>query len=117
MQANQQRDLGVDEVARRARAAALALAALSTEEKNRALAAVKTVFERRREEILAANAADQEEAAKAVEAGELSASLLRRLDLQGAKFDGVLEGLDDVLKLPDPVGQVSLATRLDEGLD
>ena len=39
------------------------------------------------------------------------------MDLSGEKYDTVLSGLDGVAALPDPLGSVSLATRLDEGLD
>ncbi|MBN1441850.1 MAG: glutamate-5-semialdehyde dehydrogenase [Planctomycetes bacterium] len=110
-------ELGVEEIARRARAAAIDLAALGTDVKNRALAAVRDGLERRRGEILDANRRDQEEAEKDVAAGRLSRALFRRLDLGGSKYDAVLEGLRDVERLPDPVGRVTLATRLDEGLD
>ncbi len=114
---DQHKELGVGEVAERARRASLALAGLSTDVKNRALASVGKAVERRRDEILLANREDKREAEKEVASGQLSKALFKRLDLEGAKFDAVLEGLADVAKLPDPVGQVTLATRLDDGLE
>ena len=110
-------EVDVEQLARRARGAAWQLAAISTDLKNRALAGVSESLERRREEILQANREDKRDAADLVEAGAMTAALAKRLDLEGAKFDTVLEGLQDVRNLPDPVGQVSLARRLDKGLD
>ena len=110
-------DLGVEQMARRARSAAWRLAGLTTGVKDRAVAAVRESLERRRDDILAANREDRRDAEVEVSAGRLSAALARRLDLEGTKFDAMLQGLDDLLGLPDPVGQVTLARRLDEGLD
>ena len=41
----------------------------------------------------------------------------QRLVLGAAKFDGLLAGIDGVISLPDPLTRVSMARRLDEGLD
>lgn len=105
------------EVARAARRAALELASLDTAIKNRALEALRGSLGASRGEILAANAEDKREALRAVEAGTLSRALWKRLDLEGAKLEGLLAGVDEVARLPDPVGEVQLATRLDDGLE
>ncbi len=110
----------IETIARQARAAAHELAALETATKNRVLEAVRRTLERRREAIFHANREDRKDAAALVEAGKLSKALARRLDIEGAsgeKFAGVLAGVDDVVRLPDPVGRVDYAMRLDEGLD
>ena len=117
MKAENSREDTVEVLAERARRAAIELAATSTEAKNRALAAVRDALVRRRETILEANRQDMDAAAKLVEAGEISEASRRRLDLSGSKFDGMLAGIDDLLKLPDPVGEVDYAVRLDEGLE
>jgi glutamate-5-semialdehyde dehydrogenase len=53
-----------------------------------------------------------------VEAGKLSASLVKRLDLASSdKWDSMLEGITDVANLPDPNGIVSYARKLDDALD
>jgi len=104
-------------VARRARAAALALAPLPTARKDAALAAVRRLLEERRDIVLEANRDDQQLAQAEVDAGRMTQAMFNRLDLAGKKFATVLAGLDDVGRLPDPVGVVSLATRLDDGLD
>ncbi|KAF8245223.1 gamma-glutamyl phosphate reductase [Wilcoxina mikolae CBS 423.85] len=44
-------------------------------------------------------------------------SLSKRLFLSQSKWDGMLEGILDVRNLEDPVGKVTLATKLDDGLD
>jgi len=107
----------VEDVARRARAAALQLAALSAEPKNAALEAVGRKLQERREEILEANRADKADCEAEVASGSLSAALFKRLDLEGGKFEAMLAGVGDVARLPDPVGRVTLATRLDDGLE
>ena len=107
----------VEAVARRARAAALQLAALSAEPKNAALEAVGRKLQERRGEILEANRADKADCEAEVESGSLSAALFKRLDLEGSKFEAMLAGVGDVARLPDPVGRVTLATRLDDGLE
>ena len=108
---------GVEAVARRARAAALQLAALSAEPKNAALEAVGRKLQERREEILEANRADKADCEAELESGSLSPALFKRLDLEGSKFEAMLAGVGDVARLPDPVGRVTLATRLDDGLE
>ncbi|MBI4602500.1 MAG: gamma-glutamyl-phosphate reductase, partial [Planctomycetes bacterium] len=85
----------IEDIARRARAAALELAALDGATRNRALQRVKEALVRRREEVSRANAEDKREALLEVEAGRLTRALWKRLDIEGAKLDVVLAGLDD----------------------
>eukprot|EP00002_Diphylleia_rotans_P017806 TRINITY_DN3454_c0_g1_i1.p1 TRINITY_DN3454_c0_g1~~TRINITY_DN3454_c0_g1_i1.p1 ORF type:complete len:442 (+),score=105.87 TRINITY_DN3454_c0_g1_i1:50-1375(+) len=106
----------IEHVAKNARLAALKLAAYTTAQKNDALTRVHSLLSLKRASIEEANEQDLSAAKKAVEEGRLSASLLRRLDLHGPKYDALLAGLLDVAKLDDPVGQVTLATELDQGL-
>lgn len=52
-----------------------------------------------------------------VDAGRMSSSLLKRLDLtKGDKWDSMLQGVTDVANLPDPTGIVAYASELDDGL-
>jgi glutamate-5-semialdehyde dehydrogenase len=56
-------------------------------------------------------------AQQASESGQLSASLIKRLDLsRPGKYDDMLKGILDVWELPDPLGVIDLRTKLDEGL-
>ena len=48
----------------------------------------------------------------------MSESLLKRLDLgKGDKWDSMLQGILDVAALPDPTGNVSYASELDNELE
>lgn len=100
-------------LARASRAAAQAAAGSSGATRDAALRGVRASLVAHKDAILAANAEDLAAAA----ASQLPASTCKRLDLQGAKFEGLLEGLEQVERLPDPLGAVSLARRLDDGLD
>ena len=82
------------------RAAADALALMSTEEKNAQLLAMADALERAYDEIVAANAEDVEKARDA----HLAPSLVDRLTLTKERFDAMVEGVRHVATLPDPVG-------------
>ena len=48
----------------------------------------------------------------------MSESLLNRLDLgRGDKWDSMLQGISDVASLPDPTGNVTYASELDDDLE
>lgn len=66
--------------------------------------------------ILEANGEDAAAAKPLVANGEMSASLLRRLELDGRKIAQMAAGTRAVAGLPDPLGVARMATLLDEGL-
>ncbi|KAL2018840.1 hypothetical protein VTK56DRAFT_329 [Thermocarpiscus australiensis] len=104
--------------ARVAKSASHVLATLPAESRNEALTAIHAGLAAARDDILAANARDLELARKAAAQGELSQSLVARLDLgKKGKWDDMLQGILDVRDLEDPVGRVTLRTRLDDGLE
>jgi len=107
----------MEAAAQRARVASQALAGVPSETKNAALEAFKAQLLNGRGEIEEANRLDIADAEVAVAEGKLSASLLKRLDVSGAKFDGLLSGIDDVIRLPDPVGNITYANKVSEGLE
>jgi glutamate-5-semialdehyde dehydrogenase len=107
----------VEEIARRARVAAHVLLGAPGARKDDALRRIRRLLEERREEVAAANRADKADAAAAVARGEMAKPLARRLDLEGDKYGAMLEGLDDLVRLPDPAGRVVGATLLDDGLE
>jgi glutamate-5-semialdehyde dehydrogenase len=47
---------------------------------------------------------------------DLEAALLDRLELNDARFDGMLQGLKDVAALPDPIGEVTDMTFRPSGI-
>ncbi|KAJ1983164.1 glutamate-5-semialdehyde dehydrogenase [Dimargaris cristalligena] len=112
--------LTIPEVAANARTAANQLQNVTSTQKSQVLAHIRRELEAHKEEIFAANAQDLQLAQEEVAKGRLSASLFKRLDIKGdneEKFNTLLQGVTDVDNLPDPIGQVTRATELDQGLD
>ncbi|KAK8131241.1 hypothetical protein PG984_007679 [Apiospora sp. TS-2023a] len=107
------------DAARDAKSASHVLSTLPAAARNEALTAIYEGLEAGRDEILAANARDLDAARQQAADGQpLSQSLVSRLDLgRKGKFEDMLKGILDVRDLEDPVGKVTLRTRLDEGLD
>ena len=107
----------MEEIAGRAKEAALRLAGLSTQVKNRALQGMADLLRDRRADILAANQQDVQLATDLVANGALSKPLLDRLKLNADKVLGMAQGVESVAQLPDPVGQTLSAVELDDGLE
>ncbi|KAM7221093.1 Aldehyde/histidinol dehydrogenase [Rhypophila decipiens] len=106
------------DAAKEAKAASHVLATLPASARNDALTAIYDGLNAAKDEILAANARDLELAKQAAADGKLSQSLVSRLDLgKKGKWEDMLKGILDVRELEDPVGKVTLRTRLDDGLD
>ena len=95
-----------------ARTAAAALARATTNTKNQALLAIRDALQAAKADILAANAKDM---ANGKEKG-LDSALLDRLELNDSRFVGMLQGLTDVVALPDPIGEVSDMTFRPSGI-
>src|SRR6266496_3733177 len=91
------------EVGRRARAASRELARADTGTKNRALAAMAQAVRRERGKLLAANADD----AKGARVAGKDAAFIDRLTLTEKSIESMAQGLEQVAKLPDPVGEIS----------
>lgn len=92
----------MDALGRRARAAARELARASSEQKTAALRAAAAAIRAGSAAIIAANARDM---AAARERG-LSGAMLDRLLLDEGRVEGVARSIDEIIALPDPVGQV-----------
>lgn len=105
--------MDIKETAINAKAAAIRLAGVSGEIKNRALAAIARFLDENRAKIITANQADLERAQKE----NLSAPLLKRLKFDDAKIDEAISGLKSLMALPDPVGATQNAMELDKGLE
>jgi glutamate-5-semialdehyde dehydrogenase len=105
--------MDIRQTATRAKKAAIQLAAVSGEEKNKALDLIARALEAGADDIAAANQADMEEAA----AGQLAAPLLKRLRFDQTKIMEACAGLRSLMKLDDPVGVTLSATELDKGLE
>lgn len=109
--------MNVSEIAAKAKEASYVLGALPPEAKDRALNAMACALRVHADEILQANQLDLQAAQEAVEAGKMKTALYERLKLTRDKLETVIRGVEEMVELPDPVGQVLSATELDEGLN
>src|SRR2546422_2806195 len=91
------------EVGRRARAASRDVARAVTDTKNRALLAAAKAVRRDAKKLLAANSED----VKSARAAGKDAAFIDRLTLTEKTIESMAEGLEQVAKLPDPVGEIS----------
>ncbi len=108
--------MNVTQLAQAAKQASFILAALPADTKNRALAAMAHALRARAAEILQANALDLQAARPEVCAGRMKSALYERLKLTPEKLGITVRGLEELQRLPDPVGQILDETELDEGL-
>ena len=90
------------ELGQRARQASRQLASASTGKKDQALAAIAGALEKDREHLKAENGKDLE----AGRAKGLDAALLDRLELNDARIDTMIEGLQQIAGLADPIGEI-----------
>jgi len=79
---------------------------------NKALAAAAGAIDRDRSVILAANSRDVEQARKS----GMKESLVDRLLLNDKRIDGLIEGINIVIKQEDPIGKVQIGWTLPNGL-
>ena len=92
----------VEIMAQSARKAALEMAAVTTKKKNAALQAVAKALKEKTRSLLEANARDVRLAASAGK----NAAFIDRLSITSKTVQGMIESLQQVISLPDPVGIV-----------
>ncbi len=102
----------ITEMGRRARRAGRALALAPTEQKNAALQVIARALRERADDIVQANAADTERG----RAAGLSASLLDRLLLTRQRIEAIAADVEQVVRLPDPIGEAFERVTLPNGL-
>ncbi len=103
----------IEQIAQEAKRASILAAAMDTELKNNALRAVAKALEEKKADIIAAN----EEDLKRSEQENLAMPLLKRLKFDEPKINGVIDGINSLIELEDPVGKLQMGTELDEGLE
>ncbi len=91
------------EVGQRARKASRAMAKADTAAKNQALLFIATAIRREADALRAANQLDLE----AARASGLAPALLDRLTLSDKAIATMAEGLEQIVALPDPIGEIS----------
>lgn len=101
------------EIGKKAREMKYELAKLSTESKNRGIAAAAEGLCRDAAEILKANALDMENGKQK----QMPQGLLDRLLLTEERIEKMAEGLRQIIQLPDPIGEMTGSTRRPNGLE
>ena len=96
----------------RARVAGRAVAKATTAAKNRALTVAAATLREREKTLLAANAQD----VKGARAEGRDDAFVDRLKLTGKAIDAMASGLEDIAKLPDPVGEVTELRQRPSGI-
>lgn len=100
-------------LAMNAKTASIKLSGVSTQQKNNALKLIAEKLCQNRDAIYKANEEDVERSM----AENLAMPLIKRLRFDENKLLGVIEGINSLIDLEDPVGKTLLATELDEGLE
>ncbi|KAB2863883.1 MAG: glutamate-5-semialdehyde dehydrogenase [Anaerolineae bacterium] len=103
--------MNMQAIGQRAKVAARQLQHFDSAAKNQVLLAIADELNHQRKAILSANTLDLEEGQK----NGLTTALLDRLSLQ-KRLDGVIQGVCDVVNLPDPVGMEFDQKTLPNGL-
>lgn len=93
----------MEEVGRRARAAARHIGRATTAVKNAALSGMADAIDKASSALLEANAQDL----KAAERAGLDAALMDRLTLNKERVASMADGLRQIASLPDPVGEIT----------
>jgi glutamate-5-semialdehyde dehydrogenase len=103
----------IQQISENAKAATSALNSLSTESKDELIIKAANKINQSRKEILTANQLDVEDA---ITNGKDDA-FIDRLLLTDERIDGIIEALNNIAKLPDPVGKVLETWKQPNGLE
>lgn len=90
----------VEDVCKKAKVASYILAGYTSEQKNKMLEAVAVALEENKAEILKENAVDLKNYTKQ------NSVFIDRLTLTSERIDTMIEGVRQIISLPDPVGEV-----------
>ncbi|MBS5799733.1 MAG: glutamate-5-semialdehyde dehydrogenase [Clostridiales bacterium] len=104
--------MNIYEAAKKAREASIILQAVESDAKRKALESIKEALEAHQEAIFKANQVDIEMS----EAQNVSMPVLKRLRFDKAKLQDVLDGIESLVHMEEPVGKVQMQTELDKGL-
>lgn len=100
------------EIAKKVKADSFLLMASSNEMRNTCLKNIIENLKKDKEHILDENKRDIENA----RLENISSSILSRLLFDEHKMDTVIAGINDLIKMSDPIGRITLKRELDEGL-
>lgn len=100
------------EIAKKVKADSFILMASSNDMRNNCLQNIINNLNKNREHILSENQKDIENAKDE----NISSSILSRLLFDEHKMDTVIAGINDLIKMEDPIGKITLKRELDAGL-
>lgn len=102
----------IEELGKNAKGAAPFLAAAGSLEKDKALAKISEMLRANKAELIAENKIDIENARK----NGMSEAMIDRLEINEKRIEAMAEGVDKVISLDDPVGEVIGGGELANGL-
>ncbi len=106
----------IENIAKSAKNAFLTTMSLSDATKNEAIKNIIKKIKEKESEIFEANEKDLKEAQKLLEEGKINKPAYDRLKLDKNKLQSLIQGLEDLIKLKDPVNCVLWEKELDKGL-
>lgn len=104
--------MNIKEEAKAVKLASPKMAGTSEEARNKALMEVVKQLKARQQEIFEANAMDLKQA----ESDKVAAPIIKRLKFDETKLRDVIAGIEDLVKLEDPLFKQDMHRQLDEGL-
>ncbi len=102
----------IRQLGRRAQVAAKVISSASADTKKLALLSIAETLNENRQNILVANAIDLDKA----QANGLDSALMDRLELNDARIGSMIEGINQVSELPDPIGEITDLTSRPSGI-
>lgn len=102
----------IEDLGKNAKSAAPFLANLGSAEKNKALAKISELLRANKQELIAENKIDIENARK----NGMSEAMIDRLEINEKRIEAMAEGVDKVVALDDPIGEVIGGGELSNGL-
>ncbi|MBT8568411.1 glutamate-5-semialdehyde dehydrogenase [Polynucleobacter paneuropaeus] len=103
----------MQEIGQRARVASRAMARASSEQKNQALIQIAKVIRESATEILQVNSLDVEQAKQ----NGQDAAFIDRLSMTSKSIESMALGLEQIVSLTDPIGQVSVPKKQASGIE
>ncbi len=103
----------MQEIGQRARVASRAMARASSEQKNQALIQIAKVIRESATEILQVNSLDVEQAKQ----NGQDAAFIDRLTMTSKSIESMALGLEQIVSLTDPIGQVSVPKKQASGIE
>ncbi|MFT7267416.1 MAG: glutamate-5-semialdehyde dehydrogenase [Porticoccus sp.] len=102
----------IRQLGRQARDASKVISSASTDTKKLALLSIGEALNENRQSILVANAIDLDNA----RTNGLDSALMDRLELNDSRIDSMIEGVNQVSELPDPIGEITDLTSRPSGI-